>query len=133
MYTRVSIIIAFLLIVTFSIGCEQSNSRKNNEDFEATNSTIDNRLFALDSEKNTVLVYFASEDGKYLVPITRPINPTEELAEVSIETVLGGPGDWFLSNTTPAGTRLRGIHISRNVAHIDLTNHFKNLERICRY
>ena len=128
MNTRLNIIIVFLLIATFLVGCAQSSSEENNDGVEAINTMIDNRILILDSEKDTVLVYFSSEDGKHLVPITLPINPTEEAVKVSIEKILGGPGDWFLSKTTPEGTKLRGIYIKNNITYVDLTSHFKNFE-----
>lgn len=125
MYAKLRVIIVFLLILTFLAGCIQSNSEENNN-IDAI--MMENRILTLDGEKDTILVYFASENGKYLVPVTLTINPTEEAAKVSIEKILGGPGDWFLSSTTPKGTKLRDIYIRRNIAHIDLTSHFKNFE-----
>ena len=126
MYARLKIIIVFSLIAIFLVGCGQNSSEEDNESSAAINATIDNRPLVLISERDTVLVYFASENGEYLVPVTLPINPTKEVAKVSVEKVLAGPGDWLLSGTIPEGTKLKDIYIRNNVAYVDLTSHFKN-------
>ncbi|KUO48835.1 MAG: hypothetical protein APF76_18320 [Desulfitibacter sp. BRH_c19] len=126
MYKRFKVIIILALVATLLIGCGQSNS-KDNEEKEIVNNAVDNRPLLLNSEMDSVLVYFASENGRYLVPTTLPIKPTKEAAKVSVEKVLAGPGDWLLSNTIPEDTKLRDIYIRENVAYIDLTDDFVNL------
>ena len=126
MGAKLKVVTIFLLIAAFLFGCAQSNSEEN---IEAINPmVVDNRILTLDRERDTVLVYYASEDGKYLVPVTLPINLTENAAKVSIEKILGGPGDWFLSNTVPEGTKLKGIYTRGNITYVDLTSHFINFE-----
>lgn len=125
---RLKVIIVLLLMATFLVSCGQNSPKKNNEGSEEKSTSIDSRPLILNNEKDTVLVYFASENGKYLIPITLPIKPTKEAAKVSIEKVLAGPGDWLLSSTIPEDTKLKDIYIKRNIAYIDLTSHFKNLE-----
>lgn len=120
-FLRITILIILLFLLA---GCGQNSADKNNENMENSGNTIENRSILLDSEIDSVLVYFASENGEYLVPITLPIKPTKEAAKVAVEKVLAGPGDWLLANTVPEDTKLRDIYIRRNVAYIDLTNHF---------
>ncbi|WP_084295941.1 GerMN domain-containing protein [Desulfitibacter alkalitolerans] len=129
MYIRLKVIIVLLLMAALLVGCGQNSSKKDAGDNETTASTtIESRPLVLNNEKDTVLVYFASENGRYLIPITLPIKPTKEAAKVSVEKVLAGPGDWLLSSTTPEDTKLKDIYIRRNIAYIDLTSHFKNFE-----
>lgn len=124
MHVRVKLIIILVFVAFLSIGCGKNISV--NE--EPVNNSTDTRPLLLDSKKDAVLVYFASENGRYLVPATLSIKPTKEAAKVSVEKVLAGPGDWLLSNTIPEDTKLRDIYIRNNVAHIDLTEHFVKLE-----
>ncbi len=128
MCNRFKVIIILALIAILSIGCGQSTSKPVKEEKEVAISAADDRPLLLNSEKDSVVVYFASENGRYLIPITLPIKPTKEVAKVSVEKVLAGPGDWLLSNTIPEDTKLRDIYIRRNVAYIDLTEHFVNLD-----
>ena len=125
MHPKLKLIVALLLTVAFLAGCGQSSSRNNNI-VDTTPITIENRPLILNVEKDKVLVYFASENDRYLIPITLPINPTKEAAKVAIEKVLAGPGDWLLSNTIPEGTKLIDLYIRDTLAYVDLTSHFKN-------
>lgn len=128
MYIKFKVMIVLLLLAVLLVACGQTKPPKNNEGSETSNTSIERRPLVLNNEKDTVLVYYASENGKYLIPITLPIKPTKEVAKVSVEKVLAGPGDWLLSNTTPEDTKLKDIYIRRNIAYVDLTSHFKNFE-----
>ncbi|MEW6622387.1 MAG: GerMN domain-containing protein [Bacillota bacterium] len=119
-----SMITVLLLI---QIGCGQAKQGKDASKNADTGSTpVEKRPLILSNEKDAVLVYFASENGKYLVPVTLPMKPTKEAAKVAVEKILAGPGDWLLKDTVPEDTKLRDIYIRSNIAYIDLTRHFLN-------
>lgn len=77
-----------------------------------------------------VLIYYATPDGRYLVPVTVSINPTREVAKTAVEKLLAGPAQDGLVRTVPEGTKLKEIYSigGENIAYVDLTKEFLQLK-----
>jgi germination protein M len=129
MLKRICLIAGLLALFCCFMGCGQNASPGNGYD-KNTNKETDmlQRPLLVNDEREAVLVYYASENGRYVVPVTLSIKPTKEAAKVAVEKVLAGPGDWSLSPIVPEDTKLRDIYIKRNIAYIDLTRHFMGLK-----
>jgi len=81
-------------------------------------------------ELRQVLIYYATADGRYLVPVTVSINPTREVAKTAVEKLLAGPAQDGLAPTLPEGTKLKEIYsiAGENIAYVDLTKEFLQLK-----
>lgn len=124
-------IIIILAVSLLTAGCglrANSNNPQQNEQNEVT--TNDKRQLVLSSERSQVLIYFATTDKEYLLPVTIDINPTKEVAKVAVEKLLAGPNNDFVASTIPEGTKLRDIYFSENsgTVYVDLTNEFLKLK-----
>ncbi|SMC00172.1 germination protein M [Thermanaeromonas toyohensis ToBE] len=81
-------------------------------------------------ELRQVLIYYATPDGRYLVPVTVSINPTREVAKTAVEKLLAGPAQDGLARTIPEGTKLREVYsvAGENIAYVDLTKELLQLK-----
>lgn len=128
---RLWVLLIVVLLVVLTAGC---GLRAKSADPQATgNSEMPangKRQLVLSSERSQVLVYFATMDKKYLVPVTIDINPTKEVAKVAVEKLLAGPNNDFVAPTIPEGTKLRDIYLSANsgTVYVDLTEEFLQLK-----
>lgn len=112
-------------------GCSMSAKPTNGVETEEKESLSGNdRQLVLSSERSQVLVYFATSDKKYLLPLTIDINPTKEVAKVAVEKLLAGPNNDFVSATIPEGTKLKDIYLAGNTGtvYVELTKQFLNLK-----
>lgn len=78
-------------------------------------------------EQENVMVYFATLDGKNLVPVTLSINPTKEGATIALEKLLAGPENNFSLETIPKGTKIKNIYLQDEIVYVDLT---KNINKV---
>ncbi|MGI6711267.1 MAG: GerMN domain-containing protein [Bacillota bacterium] len=130
---RNSVIFLLLVIFVFIIGCAQvykpdvkpEGSAKSQQDSNR-NQLIDRKPFLVQN-RETVRVYFATPDGKNLVPVTLSINPTKEAAKVAVEKLLAGPENNFSLRTIPEGTKLKDIFLQDRTVYVDLTTEIKKV------
>lgn len=123
-------VILILVVSLVTAGCGlRANSNKPQQNEQNEVSTNGKRQLVLSSERSQVLIYFATTDKEYLLPVTIDINPTKEVAKVAVEKLLAGPNNDFIASTIPEGTKLRDIYFSENsgTVYVDLTNEFLNL------
>lgn len=75
-------------------------------------------------EVRTVNLYFASLDGKYLIPEVREIGKkkvaSEEVKKV-LEELIKGPRGKELASSLPEGIRLREVYLKEGIAYLDFT------------
>lgn len=102
---------------------------KNKEKITEVSPTA-KRPIVLSTERSQIVVYYATTDGEYLVPVTISINPTKEVAQVAIEKLLAGPNNDFLNGPIPEGTKLKEIYFGEasGTIYIDLTKSFLEME-----
>lgn len=130
--TRVKVTRAAMLLLTVSLfltGCKGGEpvSPAPGTSPPAVQSKQDTRPLVLDRARDAVVVYFSTPNGKYLVPVTLPINPTQRAVEVAVEKLLAGPPDKSLARTLPEGTKIRGMYLVGNTAFVDLTGEVRRL------
>jgi germination protein M len=78
-------------------------------------------------EVKEVTIYFLTESEEYLVPVTIPINLTEQGAKVSLERLIVGSGDEIIKPVIHPSTKLRDLYVKDNIIFLDLTGHFLNV------
>lgn len=90
---------------------------------------------ALASSKGTgaaVTIYLRMNSlagGALLVPITRPVASTLDLARASLEQLVGGPGvETGLSSVMPATTRVEGLSVQGGVATVNFSSDLAQAE-----
>jgi germination protein M len=88
------------------------------------------RPLLVDRELSQVLVYYLTQDGSYLVPVTITFTPTREVAKVAVEKLLAGPQVDGLKEVMPDGVKLRDIYIldDQQTVYVDLTKEFLQME-----
>ena len=69
-----------------------------------------------------VNLYFADENAQYLIPESRKIVQTENLAKQTISELIKGPGSETLFPTIPETTRVKALYISDGIAYIDFSS-----------
>lgn len=125
------VLLAILALGLVLTGCGMSVKMTNGSQEEQKETSSGNdRQLVLSSERSQVLVYFATSDKKYLLPLTIDINPTKEVAKVAVEKLLAGPNNDFVSATIPEGTKLKDIHFaeSTGTVYVELTKQFLGLK-----
>lgn len=128
---RLWVVLILLLLVFLTAGCGlRARSAGPQDDGRSEITTNGKRQLVLSSERSQVLIYFATVDKAYLVPVTIDINPTKEVAKVAVEKLLAGPNNDFVAPTIPEGTKLRDIYFSANsgTVYLDLTQDFLQLK-----
>ncbi len=69
-----------------------------------------------------LIVYLRTPDGRYLVPVTRYVEPTPAVARTAVKEMLKGPsGAYGLAPVWPAGTTLEAIDLVDGVLTVDLS------------
>lgn len=67
--------------------------------------------------------------GSLLVPVTRPVASTLDLARAALEQLLGGPGQEFgLNPVLPTTTRIEGLSVQGGVATVDFSSDLAQAE-----
>ncbi len=127
MKQRRSLILFLILIVVTLIlaGCTGGkdlsvNSEKSGSSNKTKTSSSQRPPFLV-KEQEYVLEYFATPDGKNLVPVTILINSTKEAAKIAVEKLLAGPENDFSSPIIPEGTKLKEMYLQENILFVDLT------------
>lgn len=77
-------------------------------------------------ETNEVTVYYLTSNEEYLVPVTIPVNATEQGAKAAIERLIVGSADEAIKPVINTSTKLREIYLQGNQVYLDITNHFLN-------
>lgn len=123
--TKILAIFVFLLLI-ISTGCSWGNifGGQDNADDTSKKAESPERKAFLVKDQELVVVYFATKDGKNLVPVTLTIKPTAEAAKVAVEKLLAGPENDFSLPTIPEGTKLKDIYLEGTTAYLDLTEEF---------
>ncbi|MCG0277054.1 MAG: GerMN domain-containing protein [Thermanaeromonas sp.] len=124
-----TIALSLILALATIQGCTH-RAKANAEIPPALSSSKQIRTILDKQELQQVLVYYATPDGRYLVPVTVGINPTRELAKTAVEKLLAGPAREGLARTIPEGTKLKEIYslTGENTAYVDLTKEFLQLK-----
>lgn len=119
------VLVSVLVTGCFKIGSSSVNPPGTTESTERGQTPP--RTALLVKTRETVTVYFATADGKNLVPVTLAIHPTEEAAKVALEKLLAGPENNFSLETIPEGTKLKDIYLLDKTAYVDLTGEIKTV------
>jgi germination protein M len=130
---RTCVVFLLLVISVLITGCTQDHkpdvkpegSVKSQQDSNR-NQLIDRKPFLV-QKRETVRVYFATPDGRNLVPVTLSINPTKEAAKVAAEKLLAGPENNFSLRTIPEGTKLKDVFLQDRTVYVDLTTEIKKV------
>lgn len=70
----------------------------------------------------TVTVYFTDSEGRYFVPISRPVSSDEDLPRAALEELVRGPkAGAGLRRTVPPTTEIRRLDVQDGVAYVDFT------------
>lgn len=117
-----------LVLMMLSTGCTKVFTQQTLEKVDPIHPKDAKREIILSKAQNKVVVYFTTADKMNLVPVTFEVNPTEEMAKVSTEKLLGGPSDQFLDNVIPDGTKLKDLYKFDNIAYVDLTKEFLSIK-----
>lgn len=115
------LLLAVALSFSWSYGC----GRKTRVSATPTPASAkQTRPILYDRELRQVLIYYATSDLRYLVPVTVVINPTREVAKTAVEKLLAGPAEDSLARTMPEGVKLREVYSlsGEKIAYVDLTN-----------
>lgn len=76
------------------------------------------------TEKSLVTVYYATADGRDLLPITLEVNATTEATRVALEKLLAGPMADNLSDSIPTDTKLLDLYSICSILYVDLSDDF---------
>lgn len=76
------------------------------------------------TEKTVLTLYFASQDGRYLVPEKREIAKTDQPVRAALEELIIGPKDSGLVKTVSPTTKIRDIKIKNHTAYVDFSQAF---------
>ncbi|HHP50847.1 MAG TPA: hypothetical protein ENM97_03055 [Moorella mulderi] len=81
------------------------------------------RPLLCEGERRSVLLYYLSQDGAYLVPVTLKLTPTREVAKSAVERLLAGISAEGLQRAFPEGVKLRDVFTleDRETVYVDLT------------
>ncbi|ATW26387.1 GerMN domain-containing protein [Candidatus Formimonas warabiya] len=130
---RMGLIIALILVLFILGGCtikkELSPDAEDSAGSTQERAKSQDRTAFLVKDQGTVLVYFATPDGKNLVPVTLSINPTKEAAKVAVEKLLAGPENDFSSGTIPEETKLLDIYLQGRTGYVDLTEEITKIPK----
>ncbi|CEP67717.1 GerMN domain [Moorella glycerini] len=120
-WSRVVLVLLLLVLVMLSGGCF-SKPKPATQDLPGKTAK-GRRPLLYDRELSQVLVYYLTQDGAYLVPVTVTFNPTREVAKVAVEKLLAGPQVDGLKGVMPDGVKLRDVYLLDNqqTVYVDLT------------
>ncbi|MDN5347994.1 MAG: germination protein [Clostridia bacterium] len=117
------LLIGMLIFGLFFTAC---SSRQKAPAKELPPAAKEKRRVLYEREMSQVMVYYLTEDGNYLVPVTVPINPTREVAKVAVEKLLAGPKGEGLQAPIPGEVKLRDIYLlpDEETVFVDFTHKF---------
>lgn len=128
---KLLILLTTILILAISTGCDKKPDNKMTRNRElstmqaqATSLDYDNNQLITRKEINEVIVYFATENQEYLVPLTIPINSTDQGAKAAIQRLIVGPNDEFLRPVIHPSTKLKELYQKDDYVYLDMTEHF---------
>jgi len=77
-------------------------------------------------EKVELNLYFAADNGKYLVKVLRPLeyNSNISLERLVVETIIGGPQGEALHPTVNPNTKIISIAVKDNICYVNLSKEF---------
>lgn len=78
-------------------------------------------------EASTVTLYFPSEEGSLLVPVTRMVYGNPDIDTAVLELVKGPRASGQLENALPEGVGLIGVQVTDGVAIINFTSEFMQI------
>lgn len=80
------------------------------------------------AQSTTAQIYLLRDTGKNLELVPKPIEVNAKqpnaVLEAAFQQLLAGSGDAKVSNTIPAGTKLRSLKVQDDGIHIDLSQEF---------
>ncbi|WP_366923459.1 GerMN domain-containing protein [Metallumcola ferriviriculae] len=122
----IALVVVILMVSIMLAGCrgQENNNDKGTQNAPqvATNSSQTKEL--LGETRSAVVVYYQDSSGKYLLPVTMPIEPTDRAANVALEKLLSGPETEQVKPVIPKGTKLRELYLKDNIAFVSLTQEF---------
>lgn len=92
-----------------------------------TEQFVDNSGNEINTYENVDLtLYFASENGKYLVKAIRPVeyNSNISLERVLVENLIKGPSGEDLYPTINPNTKIQGVTVKDNICYVNLSGEF---------
>lgn len=118
-------VLLLALVLLWSQGCGRKSGVT-----AAPPSAKQSRPILYDQELHQLLIYYATSDSRYLVPVTATVNPTREVAKTAVEKLLAGPPGEGLLRTVPEGVKLREIYSfpDEKIAYVDLTKEFLQMK-----
>ena len=84
-------------------------------------------LLLLEQETTAVTVYYATLDGKNLVPLTFSVNATREAAQVALEKLLAGAPNEFVKSPLSADAKLKDVYGLEDIVFVNLTKQFTEI------
>lgn len=66
------------------------------------------------------VVYYATGDGRYLLPITLEVGPSPSIPRVAVEKFLAGPPPGLAKSVLPVEMKLKDFWIEGSTAYVDL-------------
>ncbi len=109
-----------LLALLLVAGCQQQPEEL--EPGQARTPLLENQ------DTTTAVVYYATTDQQWLLPLTVPIKATREVGKVAMERLLAGPADDFAAAVIPADTKLRDLYSAGSVVYVDLTQEITTID-----
>lgn len=79
-----------------------------------------------DENADLVRLYFPSQTGRMLVPVTRVVFSDADIVTTMVELCRGPRADSGLERAVPEGCGLKGVKMKNGVVTIDLTREFAN-------
>ncbi|MDO4581535.1 MAG: GerMN domain-containing protein [Bacillota bacterium] len=78
-------------------------------------------------EKTVATVYYATLDGRYLVPLNININSTTEVAKVAVELLLAGAPNDFVADPITVETKLLDLYTIHDTVYANFTASFADI------
>lgn len=88
---------------------------------------VDNAGNEINTYENVELtLYFASENGKYLIKVLRPVeyNSNISLERLVVEKLIGGPSGESLYPTVNPNTKILSVTVKDNICYLNLSEEF---------
>ena len=92
----------------------------------AQKGQADKQQAAEGQQKVAVALYFADQNGDYLISEQREITMQQGLARATVQELIDGPRTKGLSRTIPDGTKLKDINIEEGLCTVDLSREFRD-------
>lgn len=95
---------------------------------DLTRKSINMESSALNAEEaSAVTLYFPSEEGSLLVPVTRMVYGNADIDTAVLELAKGPRGSGQLDNALPGGVGLIGVKVVDGVAIVNFTEEFMDI------